>query len=144
MTFACFLLCFLARLPLVTKQKPRLYHRPDLQSQVVGQWTMTTAIYNSTQYGVTNVDTIPFTSADYCDFKADSTLSIMASGVAYNGNWVIDSSKLYITGTNYLDNPSGYQLPIPLIRTICNCYYLSSIPNISLEEKPESYQITQG
>ena len=107
---------------------------PTLQSKIVGQWTMTAAIYNSTQYGVTDQDTIPFTSADYCDFKADSTLSIMANGVAYNGNWQIDSSKLFITGTNYLDNPSGYTLPI-LDQHNLQLYYTSSAPNVYLEEK---------
>jgi hypothetical protein len=107
---------------------------PTLQSKIVGQWTMTAAIYNSTQYGVTELDTIPFTAADYCDFKADSTLSIMANGVAYNGNWQIDSSKLFITGTNYLDNPSGYTLPI-LDQHNLQLDYTTSAPNISLEEK---------
>jgi len=106
---------------------------PTLQSKIVGQWTIIAAIYNSTQYGVTVLDTIPFTSADYCDFKADSTLSIMANGVAYNGNWQIDSSKLFISGTNYLDNPSGYTLPI-LDQHNLQLYYTSSAPNVSLEE----------
>jgi hypothetical protein len=106
---------------------------PTLQSKIVGQWTITAAIYNSTQYGVTVLDTIPFTSADYCDFKADSTLSIMANGVAYNGNWQIDSFKLFISGTNYLDNPSGYTLPI-LDQHNLQLYYASSAPNVSLEE----------
>jgi hypothetical protein len=135
MTFVCVLLCFLAvagchKTETASAPPPP----PSIQSQVIGKWTMITAIYNSTQYGVTDVDTIPFTSADYCDFKADSTLSIMAKGVAYNGNWRIDSSKLFITGTNYLDNPSGYELPI-LDPHNLQLYYLSSIPNVSLEEK---------
>jgi len=107
---------------------------PTLQSKIVGKWTMTTAIYNSTQFGVTNQDTIPFTPADYCDFKADSTLSIMAEGVAYNGNWWIDSSKLFIAGTNYLDNPSGYALPI-LDQHTLQLDYTTSAPNVFLEEK---------
>jgi hypothetical protein len=107
---------------------------PTLQSKIVGQWTMTAAIYNSTQYGVTDLDTIPFTSADYCNFKADSTLSIMAEGVAYNGNWWIDSSKLFISKTNYLDNPSGYTLPI-LDQHNLQLDYTNSTQNTSLEEK---------
>jgi hypothetical protein len=107
---------------------------PSLQSKIVGKWTMTAAISNSTQYGVTDQDTVIFSSADYCDFKADSTLSIMAKGVAYNGNWRIDSSKLFITGTNYLDNSSGFELPI-LDQHTLQLYYTSSIPDVYLEEK---------
>ena len=130
MTISCASLFLLA---VVACQRTVTTPPPTLQSKIVGQWTMTTAIYNSTQYGVTDLDTIPFTSADYCDFKADSTLSIMATGVAYNGNWRIDSSKLFITGTNYLDNPSGYTLPI-LDQHNLQLDYTSSAPNVSLEE----------
>jgi hypothetical protein len=130
MGFSCASLFLLA---VVACQRTVTTPTPTLQSKIVGQWTITSAIYNSTQYGVTNLDTIPFTSADYCDFKADSTLSIMATGVAYNGYWQIDSSKLFITGTNYLDNPSGYTLPI-LDQHNLQLYYTSSAPNVSLEE----------
>jgi hypothetical protein len=131
MTFASVLLCLLA---IVACQRSVTAPPPSLQSKIIGKWTLTAAIYNSTQYGVTELDTIPFTSADYCDFKADSTLSIMAKGVAYNGNWRVDSSKLFITGTNYLDNPSGYALPI-LDQHNLQLYYTSSIPDVYLEEK---------
>jgi hypothetical protein len=109
MTISCASLFLLA---VVACQRTVTTPPLTLQSKIVGQWTMTAAISNSTQYGVTEQDTVIFTSADYCDFKADSTLSIMAKGAAYNGYWQIDSSKLFITGTNYLDNPSGYTLPI--------------------------------
>jgi hypothetical protein len=85
---------------------------PSLQSQIIGKWTIVTAISTSTYDGSTYLDTIPYTSADYLDFKADSTLSIMAKGVAYNGTWRIDSSKLFIAGTNYVDRSTGYELPI--------------------------------
>ena len=131
MTISCALLCLLA---VVSCRRSVTTPVPSLQSKIVGKWTMNTAIYNSTQYGVTDLDTIPFTSADYCDFKPDSTLSIMAKGVAYNGNWRIDSSKLFITGTNYLDNPSGYALPI-IDQHNLQLDYTTSAPNISLEEK---------
>jgi hypothetical protein len=73
---------------------------------------MVSAIVNTTSYGVSYNDTIHFTSADYFDFKADSTLSIMATGVAYNGRWEIDSSRLYITGTNYMDFAGGFDMPV--------------------------------
>jgi hypothetical protein len=131
MTVSCALLCLLA---IVACQRSVTTPAPTLQSKIVGKWTLTAAIYNSTQYGVTELDTIPFTSADYCDFKADSTLSIIAKGVTYNGNWRIDSSKLFITGTNYLDNPSGYALPI-LDQHNLQLYYTSSVPDVYLEEK---------
>jgi hypothetical protein len=135
MTVSIALLCLLA---VGSCHKTETGHAPppppSLQSQIVGKWTLTAAIYNSTQYGVTVLDTIPFTPADYCDFKADSTLSIMASGVAYNGIWQIDSSKVFISGTNYLDNPSGYTLPI-LDQHNLQLDYTTSAPNIFLEEK---------
>lgn len=73
---------------------------------------MATAIVSSTVNGVSYSDTSGFTSADYFDFKADSTLSIMATGVAYNGRWEIDSSRLYISGTNYMDFAGGFDLPV--------------------------------
>ena len=131
MTISCALLCLLA---VVSCRRSVTTPAPSLQSKIVGKWTIVAAISNSTQYGVTSQDTVLFTSADYCDFKADSTLSIMANGVAYNGNWRIDSSKLFITGTNYLDNSSGYELPILDLHNL-QLYYMSSIPNIYLEEK---------
>jgi hypothetical protein len=85
---------------------------PSLQSQITGKWTMVAAIGDYVNYGVDTKDTTYFTSADYFDFKADSTLSIMATGVAYNGRWEIDSARLYITGTNYMDFAGGFDLPV--------------------------------
>ena len=85
---------------------------PSVQSQLVGKWTMAAAIVSTTSYGVTYKDTTYFTPADYFDFKADSTLSIMETGVAYNGRWEIDHNRLYITGTNYMDFAGGFDLPV--------------------------------
>ncbi len=109
MTVFCALLCFLS---VAACQRSVNAPAPSLRSQLIGKWTMVSAIVNDTDYGVSYTDTTYFTSADYFDFKADSTLSIMATGVAYNGRWEIDSARLYITGTNYLDFPHGFDLPV--------------------------------
>lgn len=85
---------------------------PSLQSKLVGKWTMVSAMGDYTMYGVSYKDTTYFTSADYYDFKTDSTLSIMSSGVAYNGKWQIDNNRLYITETNFMDDSGGYDLPV--------------------------------
>ena len=109
MTVSCALLCFLA---IVSCQRSVTTPTPSLQSKIIGKWTMVSAIVNTTSYGVIYKDTTNFTSADYFDFKADSTLAIMATGVAYNGRWEIDSARLYITGTNYMDLAGGFDLPV--------------------------------
>ena len=109
MTVFCALLCLLA---IVSCQRSVTVPAPSLQSKIIGKWTIKTAIVNTTSYGVSYPDTTYYTSADYFDFKADSTLSIMAAGVAYNGRWQIDSTRLYITGTNYMDFAGGFDLPV--------------------------------
>jgi hypothetical protein len=73
---------------------------------------MVAAIGDYTNEGINSKDTSFFTPADYFDFKADSTLSIMATGVAYNGRWQINNNRLYITGTHYIDFTSGFDLPV--------------------------------
>ncbi len=109
MIVSCALLFLLA---VVSCQRSVTTPAPSLQSKLIGKWTMVSGIVTTTSYGVTYKDTVNFTSADYYDFKADSTLSIMATGVAYNGRWQIDSSRLYITGTNYMDFAGGFDLPV--------------------------------
>jgi hypothetical protein len=109
MTISCTLLFLVAA---VGCQRSVTTPPPSLQSQIIGKWTMVSAIADATNYGVSYIDTVNYTSADYFDFKADSTLSIMATGVAYNGRWQIDSSRLYITGTNYMDFAGGFDLPV--------------------------------
>ena len=109
MTVSCALLCLLA---VVACQRSVTTPTPSLQSKLIGKWTMKAGIVNTTSYGVSYADTVSYTSADYYDFKADSTLSIMAAGVAYNGRWEIDSARLYITGTNYFDFAGGFDLPV--------------------------------
>jgi hypothetical protein len=111
MTVPCALLFLLAAVGCqrsVTAPTPA----PSLQSKLIGKWTMVSGIVNTTASGISYPDTTYFTSADYYDFKADSTLSIMATGVAYNGRWEIDSARLYITGTNYMDFAGGFDLPV--------------------------------
>lgn len=133
MAIVCTLLCLLVAIG-CKKSESSPASPPSLQSEIIGKWNIDTAYYHSIQYGSTDLDTIHFTPGDYCDFKADSTLSILANGVAYNGNWWVDSSKLFITGTNYLDNPGGYSLPV-LDQHNLQLYYSASAPNTFLETK---------
>ena len=109
MTVSCALLCLLV---VGACRRSVTTPTPTLQSQLAGKWTMVAAIGDYTNYGVSQKDTTYFTSADYFDFKADSTLSILATGVAYNGRWQIDNNRLYITGTNYMDFTGGFDLPV--------------------------------
>lgn len=109
MTISCALLFLLAA---VGCHKSVNTPPPNLQSQVIGKWTMVAGIGDYTMYGVDYKDTVYFTSADYFEFKADSTLSILASGTAYNGKWQIDNNRLFITETNYMDFARGFDLPV--------------------------------
>ena len=109
MTITCALVCLLA---VVACKKSADSPAPNLQSRIIGKWTMVAAMGDYTLYGVNYKDTTYFTPADYYDFKADSTLSIMSAGVAYNGKWQIDNARLYITGTDFMDSPGGYDLPV--------------------------------
>lgn len=82
--------------------------QPSMENQIVGKWTIDAAIADLTDYGVSQEDTTVFTANDYFDFKADGTLSIMATGVAYQGNWKITGDTLVFTNTNYIDFPGGF------------------------------------
>ena len=112
---------------------------PSPSSLIIGKWTMKAAIGNYTDQGVNNKDTTLFTTDDYFDFKADSTIFINATGSQYNGNWKIVGGKLFITGTNYLDAyVKGFDLPI-LTSTNLQMYYTDTIttttPISTLEQK---------
>jgi len=80
----------------------------SLQNKIVGKWTMDDAIANQTDYGVTQKDTTRFTANDYFNFNANGTVSIMASGVSYNGNWKLTGDTLMFTNTNYVDFTGGF------------------------------------
>jgi hypothetical protein len=109
MTFICALLCLLAA---AACKKSADTPAPNLRSKLIGKWTVVNAIGDYTLYGVNYKDTTYFGSEDYFDFKADSTLSIMSSGVSYNGKWQIDNARLYITETNFMDFAGGFDLPV--------------------------------
>jgi len=80
----------------------------SLQNKIVGKWTFDAAIADQTDYGVTLKDTTLFTADDYFDFNANGTLSIMAAGVSYKGNWKVTGDTLVFTNTNYVDFPGGF------------------------------------
>ena len=82
--------------------------QPSLENQIVGKWTMDAAIADETDYGVSQEDTTRFTANDYFDFKADGTLSIMATGIPYQGNWKVTGDTLVFTNTNYVDFAGGF------------------------------------
>jgi hypothetical protein len=130
MTLSCALLCLMVT---VACQRSVTPPAPTLQSKIVGKWTLVNTILNSTNYGVSYHDTATFTSADYLDFKADSTLSILSNGVAYNGKWWTDSAKLFITGTNFIDYPHGCQLPV-LNQHNLQLFYSNTIPDNYVEQ----------
>ncbi len=85
---------------------------PPVEDLLVGKWTFEAAIGNYTNYGVNRKDTTWFTNDDYFDFKADGTISIMASGVSYNGTWKITGERLFFTNTHYVDYTTGFELSI--------------------------------
>jgi hypothetical protein len=122
----------IAALSLMTSCKKN--NTPSPSAQIVGKWTMVTAIGDYTTQGQNHKDTTSFTSADYFEFKADSTVSIMADEVAYNGKWKIAGTKLFITGTGYIDYPNGFDFPI-LTNTDLQLYYTESTTQTSLEQK---------
>jgi hypothetical protein len=80
--------------------------------QLVGKWTMKTAIGYYITQGVPSRDTARFTPADYFQFNADGTVAIMDTGQPHNGNWKIVNNKLFFTNTNYIDYAGGFDMPI--------------------------------
>jgi len=83
---------------------------PPLENQILGKWTMDAAIADHTDYGVNQKDTTMFTTDDYFDFKADGTVTIVASGVSYEGNWKITGDNLVFTNTGYVDFTGGFSV----------------------------------
>lgn len=105
---------------------------PSLADQITGKWYMQAAIGNYTNYGDNHKDTTTFTGVDYFDFKADSTVSIWAENTAYAGKWSIVNNRLFITGSNYLDNSDGWDVS-KLTKTDLQLYYKKVIPDIETE-----------
>ncbi len=113
---------------------------PPIPSELIlGKWYMKAAIGNYTDYGVNQKDTTWFTPADYFIFNADSSINIMADGVAYNGKWLIQNNKqLMITGTHYMDF-GPFDLPI-LTATDLQIYDTLTTANTALEQKLNLYR----
>ncbi|HTH82685.1 MAG TPA: lipocalin family protein [Mucilaginibacter sp.] len=101
--------------------------------QLVGKWIMKTAIGNYTVQGTNRKDTTSFTSSDYFNFKADGTLAIMESQQPHNGNWQVVNNKLYISNTDYIDYPQGFDLTT-LTPTSLQLHYVESDALSSLEQ----------
>jgi hypothetical protein len=109
------------------------------QQQILGRWTMSTATTNTvfiiTTAGTNSKDTTRFTAADYFNFNADSTVDILAGGVAHNGRWKIVNNQVVFTGTDYMDAPAtGWAYPI-LTATHLEFYSLQANQTVSTEFK---------
>jgi hypothetical protein len=105
------------------------------EQRITGKWTMKTAIGNYTVQGVNRKDTTRFTTADYFDFKANGTLTIVETQKTYSGNWKVVNNKLVITNTNYMDYATnGFDIPI-LTSTDFQLYYTEATSAATLEQK---------
>ncbi len=133
--------CLILMLSFVSCQKNSTVSASQ-SSQIQGKWIVKEGIGNYTNYGVSYKDTTRFTSADYLDFHADSTLTIFIEGGTYNGKWQITNGKLFITETNYMDYKNGFDLPI-LTNTDLQLYYTESRPDIYLEQKLNLYKASR-
>ena len=111
----------------------RLSQQPSQSQQILGKWTMQTAIGNYTTLGTNHKDTTAFTPADYFDFKADGTVSIMESAHAYNGNWKITNNKLLFTNTNYVDFDGGFDITT-LTSTRLKIHYFQTDSTSTLDQ----------
>lgn len=83
---------------------------PSLEDQIIGKWTMHAAIADHTDYGINYQDTTWFSNDDYFDFKADGTVSIMARGVSYQGDWKMKADSVSFNNTGYVDFPGGFRV----------------------------------
>ncbi len=99
---------FVAFLTLTSCNKDEVEPAPE--NLIVGKWTMHAAIADHIDYGVSYQDTTLFTTDDYFDFKADGTVSILATGVSYAGNWNITNDILTFTNTGYVDFTGGFSV----------------------------------
>lgn len=104
-----------------------------LSSQILGKWIITEAIGSYTDLGINRKDTTRFTSADYFVFSADSTLTIVADGITYNGKWHITNNLLFIKETKYFDR-NGLELSIHT-NTDLQLYYTVTTEHSYLEQK---------
>ncbi|GAA4092405.1 lipocalin family protein [Mucilaginibacter panaciglaebae] len=111
----------------------KLSEQPSQSQQILGKWTMQTAIDNYTTLGTNQKDTTAFTSADYFDFKADGTVSIMESTKAYNGKWKITNNKLVFTNTNYVDFDGGFNITT-LTSTRLKIHYFQTDSTSTLDQ----------
>ena len=102
---------------------------PSPAAQITGKWFMKEAISASASYGSpTTRDSTSFSGNNYFDFKTDSTLDIWADSTAYTGKWSIVGTKLMISGTGYIDNSAGWELPV-LNNTTLQLYYKNVVSN---------------
>jgi len=109
---AAVMICFIAAIFTGCTRTNLVTPTQTIAQKLIGTWTMSTATTDSTIPNSGNFkDTTNFTSADNFTFNADSTVDIMATGVAHNGRWKIVNNKLVFTGTNYVDIPAtGWEL----------------------------------
>jgi hypothetical protein len=136
--FAALMLCFIAAI--LTSCTNNVITPTSIPAQqILGKWTMSTATTNTVfiipTAGTNSKDTTRFTSADYFNFKADSTVEILAGGVAHNGRWKIVNNMVIFTGTNYMDAPTtGWTFPI-LTGSHLEFYSLQANQTVSTEFK---------
>ena len=80
--------------------------------KVSGRWQLFEAVGDYTIQGVSYSETTRFGADDYIDFRKDGTVHILANGESFGGGWAIDNEKLYVSGTGYIDNEVGYDIPV--------------------------------
>lgn len=81
---------------------------PDVESQFIGKWTMQSAVSVTTINGTTTPQTTNFTASDYFEFKTGGVITIVESGNTHTGTWKIMNDRVFFTGTNYMNNTSGW------------------------------------
>jgi len=125
-----FSIASIATLTSCQKQDP-----PTIAEQLVGKWTMKTAIGSYVLNGDKTNGTTNFTADDYFEFKADGTVTIVETNQTYKGNWKITNDKLVFTNTNYMDYAiAGYTIKILTANDLQLYYAEQTNPNASLEQ----------
>jgi len=81
-----------------------------LSQELIGKWTMESAVGTYTIMGISQQDTTWFTSNDFVEFKNDGTLAIEKTDKKFDGKWKMESNKLVITETDYIDYPGGFDI----------------------------------
>lgn len=84
---------------------------PTIASKLVGKWTMQNATSVTIMNGVTTPQTTNFTASDYFEFKTGGTVTIVESGATHTGTWKVTNDRVFFTGTNYMDNTTGWAVP---------------------------------